>query len=234
MITLECDEAILIERILARARNEIDRDRGKILKRMEDYNKITEPVAAHYEAQGLLEAIPSGEGSIDECVRLVEEALGLMDTGAPVPQLCLEWERYAPMAMPNETKREIFNEIAAIIMSREGREYDEAWDALHPESKESAEEAAALTKEYVENIAFNAIPAITIHIARYFNRQAAEPAAIREAYAAIRERSENHYEAQLKTGDDLSAQDKMHNAHVRLYQAVYNAYVDRILARIPQ
>jgi len=76
VIALDVDEAVVIERMLGRARNDIDRDREKILKRLFDYNAITKPAIDHYEAQGRVLRVAS-EGAIADSVRRVEQALGL-------------------------------------------------------------------------------------------------------------------------------------------------------------
>ncbi|MBI1256733.1 MAG: adenylate kinase [Chloroflexi bacterium] len=75
-VALEAPEQVLIDRILGRGRNDIDRDEKKILKRMFDYRAQTVPVIAHYDAAGCLKRVES-KGSIEDSVARVERALGL-------------------------------------------------------------------------------------------------------------------------------------------------------------
>lgn len=74
MMELEAPEQVLIDRIKARGRNEIDKDEAQIKKRMDDYQTKTQPVIDHYRNKGLYAAIDS-DGSIDEVTENIVNAL---------------------------------------------------------------------------------------------------------------------------------------------------------------
>ena len=76
-VALDVPEDVLIDRILARARNEIDRDREQILKRFFDYNSCTVPVLDRLEEQGMLTKVETTAPDIETNIARVKAAMGL-------------------------------------------------------------------------------------------------------------------------------------------------------------
>lgn len=74
MIGLDVPDEVLIDRIQARGRNEIDRDEKQIQKRLDDYSSKTVPVINHYANKGLYVSVDGNDG-IDEVTENIEKAL---------------------------------------------------------------------------------------------------------------------------------------------------------------
>ena len=74
MIVLDVPDQVLIDRIKARGRNEIDRDEAQIQKRLDDYDAKTMPVIEHYADKGLYVAVDSND-EIDKVTEKLSEAL---------------------------------------------------------------------------------------------------------------------------------------------------------------
>jgi len=75
-IALWVDEEEIVRRLLKRARIEdrSDDNESAIRHRLAVYHEQTEPLVAHYEAQGLVRRV-SGSGGVEEVAKRVEEAL---------------------------------------------------------------------------------------------------------------------------------------------------------------
>jgi adenylate kinase len=75
-IALVVDEEALLARLLKRAEIEgrADDDEQTIRHRMKVYREQTEPLVAHYRAQGVLVEV-DGMGSVDEVAQRIQEAL---------------------------------------------------------------------------------------------------------------------------------------------------------------
>lgn len=74
MIGLDVPDEVLVDRIKARGRNEIDRDEAQIQKRLDDYKSKTIPVIEHYADKGLFVSVDGNDG-IDEVTENIENAL---------------------------------------------------------------------------------------------------------------------------------------------------------------
>jgi adenylate kinase len=76
-IVIQVDEEELVERLLRRGKIEgrsDDGDEAAIRHRMEVYQRKTEPLVAHYQAQGVVRIV-DGQGSVEEVAKRIEEAL---------------------------------------------------------------------------------------------------------------------------------------------------------------
>ncbi len=75
-IALSLDEDVIVTRLLKRAEIEgrSDDNAETIRKRLAVYHAQTEPLVAHYSAQGIVRRV-DGEATVDEVAKRIEEAL---------------------------------------------------------------------------------------------------------------------------------------------------------------
>ena len=73
MVLLELDDAVLIERLLARGR--ADDNEAVIRNRLEVYREKTAPLIRFYGDKGLLVSVPA-QGSVEEITKRIESILG--------------------------------------------------------------------------------------------------------------------------------------------------------------
>ena len=75
-IALTVDEEEIVRRLLKRAEIEgrSDDSEETVRKRMKIYRAQTEPLIAHYSAQGIMRAV-DGDATVDEVAKRIEEAL---------------------------------------------------------------------------------------------------------------------------------------------------------------
>ena len=71
-LLLELDDALLVQRMLARGR--ADDDEAVIRNRLEVYQSLTSPLVAHYEQRGLLRRVDAA-GEVEAITRRIEAAL---------------------------------------------------------------------------------------------------------------------------------------------------------------
>ncbi len=76
-VALTLDEEEIVSRLLKRAEIEgrSDDNETAVRHRIAVYQEQTEPLVAHYEAQGILRRV-EGTGSVEEVAKRIEEALG--------------------------------------------------------------------------------------------------------------------------------------------------------------
>ncbi len=75
-IALSVDEDVIVRRLIKRAEIEgrSDDSEETVRKRLSVYHAQTEPLIAHYAAQGIVRSV-DGDASVDEVAKRVEEAL---------------------------------------------------------------------------------------------------------------------------------------------------------------
>jgi len=146
--------------------------------------------------------------------------------------MALTYQEYDPVHQNlRDPAKQVFKEVAGIVGPREGKAYLDAHRAAGNQVPDEEYDNDRIG-DYVEGMVFNFLPGISMELSSRFNREAAvEPADLRTAYAEIKTSYEQHFDGQLKAEE--TAQDKIFNAHVRLYKATASTFIDRMVARLP-
>jgi len=135
--------------------------------------------------------------------------------------MILKCEDYDLFDSPEEVLTAIFNEVVAAVVPREGKNYI---DSL-PRKEGASTEDEKRIRSYILNLISTMQVGVSLQLSLRFNGQATAFDDVRQAYEDIGRSSDDHYDAQIRTGADLSVGDRSFNASVLLYKAVSRAYM---------